>query len=469
MCEKECIPGEARLSLTLPAAAAGSAPGIKPDTRTLFEAARATLPQPSPWPARMEVAQDTLTLHAEAKGLKREAIRSAQFFPFSETLIRHAEPQTLPVTDDGLSLQLPRSALTIGTPKDAGGVLVIEEAIGTGTARHAFELGDVAIAAAAPGSLGTILQAALFALLGGLILNLMPCVFPVLSIKVLSLINHAGQSPEQTAPPRPRLHRRRAGDLPGPGRRAAGAAGRRRRDRLGLPAAVADNRGRAGLRAVRHGAEPVRRVPLRLFAAGLGGSLAQRAGFSGSFFAGVLAVVVATPCTAPFMGTALGFALTQPAAISLVVFLALGLGLALPFLLLTLSPQLIGRLPRPGAWMETLKQALAFPVYATVAWLMWVLGQQVGPSGLFAALIGLVLIALAAWSFSIWQTAGPGVAASPLAGRRLACRQRPPRRRPATRPDRRARRRPHPPPASSPSASAASTSCAPRTARCSST
>jgi thiol:disulfide interchange protein len=135
----------------------------------------------------------------------------------------------------------------------------------------------------------------------------------------------------------------------------------------------------------------------------LGGNLAQRAGYSGSFFAGALAVVVATPCTAPFMGTALGFALTQPAAVSLVVFLALGLGLALPFLLLTLAPQLIGRLPRPGAWMDTLKQALAFPIYATVAWLMWVLGQQVGPSGLFAALIGLVLVALAAWSLSIWQ------------------------------------------------------------------
>jgi thiol:disulfide interchange protein DsbD len=136
----------------------------------------------------------------------------------------------------------------------------------------------------------------------------------------------------------------------------------------------------------------------------LGGSLPQRAGYAGSFFAGALAVVVATPCTAPFMGTALGFALTQPSAVSLVVFLALGLGLALPFLLLTLVPQLVGRLPRPGAWMETVKQALAFPIYATVAWLMWVLGQQVSPSGLFAALIGLVLIALAAWSLSIWQT-----------------------------------------------------------------
>ena len=95
------------------------------------------------------------------------------------------------------------------------------------------------------------------------------------------------------------------------------------------------------------------------------------------------------------------------------MILALGLGLALPFLLLTLAPQLIGRLPRPGAWMETLRQLLAFPVYATVAWLVWVLGQQVGPAGLFAALAGLVLVGLAAWSFNAAQTAGGW-------GRRLA-------------------------------------------------
>ena len=146
------------------------------------------------------------------------------------------------------------------------------------------------------------------------------------------------------------------------------------------------------------------------------------------------------------------------------MFLALGLGLALPFLLLTLAPQLIGRLPRPGAWMETLKQLLAFPVYATVAWLIWVLGQQVGPAGLFAALIGLVLVALAAWSFSIWQTSGTW-------GRRVAvgvavasARRRPPSPSPAcsaTASTRRRPRRPRPRPASSPSPSAASTSCAP--------
>ena len=415
VCEKECIPGEASLSLTLPAVAAGQTPlEGNAGMRSLFEAARATIPQPSPWAARMDVAPDTLILRAAAKGLKPEAIRSAQFFPFSETLIRHAEPQTVAVTDAGLSLELPRSALTIGTPKDARGVLVVGEVIGASTARHAFELGDVAIATAAPiGSAGMILQAALFALLGGLILNLMPCVFPVLSIKVLSLINHAGQSARQL-----RLHGLvyTAGVLV---------------TFLGLAGALLALR--AGGAEIGWGFQlqspiAVAVIAYVLFAMGLslsgvfhfgyslqavGGNLAHRTGLSGSFFAGALAVVVATPCTAPFMGTALGFALTQPAAVSLIVFLALGLGLALPFLLLTLAPQLVRRLPRAGAWMETLKQALAFPIYATVAWLMWVLGQQVGPSGLFAALMGLVLVALAAWSFSIWQTSG-------IWGRRVA-------------------------------------------------
>jgi thiol:disulfide interchange protein len=406
VCEKECIPGEAHLSLTLPAVAAGTTrPEANAETRALFEAARATIPQPSLWKASMEIAQDTLTLRVAASNLKPQAIRSAQYFPFSETLIRHADPQTLAVSDAGLSLELVRSALTIGTPKDVRGVLVIDEAVGSGTVRHAFELGDVTIAAAAPvGSLATILQATLFAVLGGLILNLMPCVFPVLSIKVLSLIDHAGQSAEQL---------RRHGVLYTTGVLTTFLV------LAGVLLALRAGGAEVGWGFQLQSPVTVGVLAYVLFAMGLslsgvfhfgyslqalGGNLAQRAGYSGSFFAGALAVVVATPCTAPFMGTALGFALTQPAAVSLVVFLALGLGLALPFLMLTLAPQLVGRLPRPGAWMETLKQALAFPIYATVAWLMWVLGQQVGPSGLFAALIGLVLVALAAWSLSMWQT-----------------------------------------------------------------
>ncbi|HYI31403.1 MAG TPA: thioredoxin family protein, partial [Bradyrhizobium sp.] len=139
----------------------------------------------------------------------------------------------------------------------------------------------------------------------------------------------------------------------------------------------------------------------------VGGSrLLQQDGLSGSFFAGVLATVVATPCTAPFMGASIGFALVQPFVVGLAVFLALGLGLALPFLVLAFVPGLQRLLPRPGRWMETLKQFLAFPLYATVAWLIWVLSFQVGPAGLLAALSALVLIAFGAWALGLSQGKG---------------------------------------------------------------
>src|SRR6185295_498102 len=130
---------------------------------------------------------------------------------------------------------------------------------------------------------------------------------------------------------------------------------------------------------------------------GAGQALAGRAGYAGSFFTGALATVAATPCTAPFMGVAVGYAVTQPWLTSLLVFEALGLGLALPFLLLTLVPAWRRLLPAPGPWMTRVQQLLAFPLYASVAWLVWVVSQQAGPPGVAAALAGLVLIAFAAW------------------------------------------------------------------------
>jgi thiol:disulfide interchange protein DsbD len=365
----------------------------------------------------MQLAPDQVTLVVDTKGLDTGAVRSAFFFPSAETLVRHAAPQQLTVTRDGLVLHLERSALSTAAPADAGGVLVVEEAIGTTTAKQAFELANVAVGqGAAPhaaASLAAVLQAALLALIGGVILNLMPCVFPVLSIKVLALVEQAGGS---------RTEVRRHGLAYTGGVLAAfatlGAV------LLGVRAAGAE---------VGWGFQLQSPVAVALLAylllamglslsgvfhlgsslQGLGHGLMRRSGLAGSFFTGVLAAVVATPCTAPFMGTAVGFALTQPATIALAVILALGFGLALPFLALTLAPQLISRLPRHGAWMVTLRQVLAFPVYATVAWLVWVLGQQVGPAGLFAALVGLVLVGLAAWSFNAAQSAGGW-------GRRLA-------------------------------------------------
>ncbi len=276
-------------------------------------------------------------------------------------------------------------------------------------------------------SIGAVLQAVVLALMGGVILNLMPCVFPVLSIKVLALVEQAGGA---------RRDVRRHGFAYTTGVLTAFAA-------LGIVLLGV----RAAGAEVGWGFQLQSPIAVALLAylllamglslsgvfhlgsslQGLGQGLARRSGLAGSFFTGVLAAVVATPCTAPFMGTAVGFALTQPVALALAVILALGLGLALPFLALTLAPHLVARLPRPGAWMETLRQVLAFPVYATVAWLVWVLGQQVGPAGLFAALVGLVLVGLAAWSFNAAQSAGgwgrrlaTGTLAAALAGLAVA-------------------------------------------------
>ncbi|HSR81329.1 MAG TPA: protein-disulfide reductase DsbD domain-containing protein [Hyphomicrobiaceae bacterium] len=409
VCERECIPGQASLSLSLPVARGGTLPADRAQ-ELVFAAARSDLPRPSPWRARIALEPERLTLVVDAKPLATAAVRAAYFFPNAETLVRHAAPQELTIVHDGLRLRLERSPLSTAAPADAGGVLLVEEGDGATTARHVFDLTDVLMdQAPAPNqsvSPMAVLHAAVLALLGGIILNLMPCVFPVLSIKVLGLIEQAGTS---------RNWVRRHGLAYTAGVLVAFAA---------LGTALMSMR--AAGAEVGWGFQLQSRVAVVLFAyllfavglnlsgvfqlgsslQGLGHRWARRSGLSGSFFTGALAAVVATPCTAPFMATALGFAFTQPAAVALIVMLALGLGLALPYLGLTLAPQLIPRLPRPGAWMETLRQMLGFPVYATAAWLIWVLAQQVSPGGLFAALAGLVLVGLAGWSFNRAQSAG---------------------------------------------------------------
>jgi thiol:disulfide interchange protein len=135
--------------------------------------------------------------------------------------------------------------------------------------------------------------------------------------------------------------------------------------------------------------------------AGAGTSLAARSGVSGSFFTGALAAVVATPCTAPFMATAVGVALTQSAAVAMSAMLTLGLGLALPYFALTAFPAAARILPKPGAWMGTLKQALAFPLYASAAWLVWVVAQQASVDSVLLVLVGLVVLAFGLWMLGL--------------------------------------------------------------------
>jgi thiol:disulfide interchange protein len=142
--------------------------------------------------------------------------------------------------------------------------------------------------------------------------------------------------------------------------------------------------------------------------AGLGDSLTRGDSYHASFFTGVLTTLVATPCTAPFMAFAVGAALTQPTIFALLIFAALGFGLALPYLVLSFAPWMRRALPKPGAWMDTLKQVFAFPIYASAAWLLWVLAQQTSSLGLGAALAGAILIALAAWAYQKSKSSSTG-------------------------------------------------------------
>ncbi|HWV13833.1 MAG TPA: protein-disulfide reductase DsbD [Cellvibrio sp.] len=245
-------------------------------------------------------------------------------------------------------------------------------------------------------------QAIIFAMLGGMVLNLMPCVFPVLSIKVMSLV--------QADSKRLRLHgwaytigiilcfvgfasvlllARSGGEAIGWGFQLQSP---------GLVTVLCYLLFIMGLSMsgmVNFGARWM----------GAGQSLTQKSGLTGSFFTGVLAALVASPCTAPFMGAALGFALTQPAIGCLAVFAALGFGMALPLLLLCYIPSLAERLPKPGVWMENLKEFLAFPLYLSAIWLLWVLGHQAGEDLMTAVCIGAVAIAFAFWLMNREATA----------------------------------------------------------------
>ena len=266
------------------------------------------------------------------------------------------------------------------------------------------DTGDITGAAASsgaadrvPGGEGTALWLALlFAFLGGIILNAMPCVFPILSLKVLSF-----------ATGDPSAHHRHAWWYVVGVVVSFVAVATALITLQGMGSAIGwgfqlQSPGFVIALAYLFTAMGLSLSGMVQFGGGMmnmGGSLAGQGGNKGSFFTGVLAVVVASPCTAPFMGSALGFALTQSMPIALSVFVALGLGMASPMLLLSYSSLARRVLPRPGPWMETLKELLAFPLYATAVWLLWVAGKQAGVDTMATALAGLVMLALGLWLY----------------------------------------------------------------------
>ncbi len=248
-------------------------------------------------------------------------------------------------------------------------------------------------------SAGTLLAALALALLGGLILNLMPCVLPVLSLKVLGLAG-SGESPQ-----RARAHALwyTAGVLSSfVALGALAMALRQAGQALGWGFQLQQPLVVAGLGLLMFvfglSLSGVWQVGGRWV--GVGHGLASRGGAVGDFFTGMLAVVVAAPCTAPFMAPALGWAFAAPTGSALLVFAFLGLGLALPFLLIGFVPALARRLPKPGGWMETFKQILAFPMYLTAIWLVWVLAKQRGADAVGWWALAALALAFAAWAWT---------------------------------------------------------------------
>lgn len=379
-CEKICIPGKADLLLNLPSGTMAS------PSAWAYELAqtRGRWPQPSPWPVDAFDNGQALGLNIRVPAAGQSVITSLEFFPDRNDLIVHSARQMLRTTSRGLELVVSKSTIQTGKVDSLSGILVIRDAQGK---RRAFEVAVDKVAqlvaprpsrgpaeAALPGV--SLWPACLFAFIGGLILNLMPCVLPVLSIKVLSLIEHGGE--------------RKKALLSG----AVFTLGVLVSFWLlaGLLIAL-KSLGRQigwGFQFQSPAFLIAMCLILFVFALNLWGFfeinvffpkavayINRRYGHSRAFFSGVLAVVLATPCTAPFMGTAIGFALTQSALVNLLIFTFLGLGLAFPFIVLSAFPQALKFVPKPGPWMKTFKKILALLLVATILWLVWVLSYVV--------------------------------------------------------------------------------------------
>ena len=406
VCEEHCVPESGSFELTIPTATATGA--VDPVEAESFAAARAGLPEGRLEGARISLEGARLGLAIPTASLPF-APAAVGFFAGAWGLIEHAAPQPWRL-DEGL-LRLDLTPGTLAEEAPAEGLLVLTDARGQVRAYEITAVRDPPTQAISPGETIGLPLALAFALLGGLVLNLMPCVFPILAMKALSLVKGLTE--------------------PGPA-----AARQRVRQGIAYTAGVllffAALAGlllalRAGGAAIGWGFQlqypPFVALMASVFfviglslagAVNLGaglmalGSGDSRRGHLGAFGTGALAALVAAPCTAPFMGAALGYAVTLSWPLALAIMLTLGLGLALPFLLLSLLPGLARRLPKPGPWMETLKEVLAFPMFAAAAWLVWVLSVQTGADGVALVLGGLLLLAFGLWLRERTRLLSPG-------------------------------------------------------------
>ena len=434
VCQEICLPADTVFSVELPVVDGPAAPD--PAWASLFAATRALLPlADADWNARALETSAGYTLAITAPADWDERVTDVHFFALDPTAVDHVEPQD-PAWDGGmLRLTLARSAYNTGPPT-LEGVLVrtdgggFERPGGGGGApgagappvRPALAISAPVAEAAAPGGAaatradqdpaipdgpgGTgfagLAVALLLAFAGGVLLNLMPCVFPVLSLKILGFVRQAAGDPSLT---------RRHGAVFGVGVVASFLA------LAGVLLAVRAAGSQVGWGFQLQSPPVVALLAVLMFVIGLvmagvwePGAALTRLGsvgagdesLRGSFLTGVLAAVVATPCTAPFMGAAIGVALVRPAAEGLAIFAVLGAGMAAPYMVLSSWPALLERVPRPGPWMDTLKEALSFPMFGVTVWLAWVFGLQTGADGVAGLLAALTLVALGCWIVGHW-------------------------------------------------------------------
>ncbi len=412
MCDPNtCVPGKADLSITLEV---GAAAAPSPDA-TAINAAVAKLPRPvaAPMKAALEGTNVVLTATIPAGSIPDGA--KLAFHPLKNQVLDPFTDPTVTVAGETVTISGPKHESLTTAPADFAGVLAIE----LPGKKTGFELSTSGVAGSTapshnpdktpePASAtttaeelpfgGGLLGILLAAFLGGIILNVMPCVFPVISLKVMSFVGQAGEDRKKV------LGHSLVFALgilvffwlltilmiflksAGGGEVGWGA-------QLQYPGVV------IGLIFV------MALVAMSLFGVfeigtsltGVGGSLATKSGYAGSFWSGALAVLLATPCTAPLMAPAIGFALSQSAPVMFLVFTTLGLGLAAPYFLFAIFPKLLDVLPRPGAWMETFKQFMGFPMLAVVVWLTGVLSKQLNVAGLQWALAAVLLVALSGW------------------------------------------------------------------------
>ncbi|WP_348261664.1 protein-disulfide reductase DsbD family protein [Telmatobacter sp. DSM 110680] len=427
VCRGSCIPEKTELELdrSIAQASSGSA-SVEPDQGIWARLAN-KLPASPPANLRIGFAPTPTGFRLTINTGHKE--NEASFFPASPDILSNPAPQTVTPTANGLTLDLKKDESLAANPKELTGLLQLSggrayELIalaGTPKAPKAVPIETSTSASANPYSPANtaspvvesptpaqpapgpgLLQAAGLAFLGGLILNLMPCVFPVLFIKGLSLVQSGGEERHKL-----RTHGfvYAAGILVSfwilvallLGLRSAGS-------HLGWGFQFQSPIFLSLMAALLFflGLSLAGQFEIGLTLTSAGGSLAQKQGYTGSFFTGVLAVIVATPCTAPFMGVALGYALAQSALVTFAVFTALALGLAAPYVALTLQPAWTSILPRPGAWMEVLKQAVSIPIFGTVIWLAWVVASAYGSTMLAALLVIFLLLAIAGWFLGRW-------------------------------------------------------------------